>query len=221
MKTAKLGAMFLISIMALTGIGVGYAAWTDTIYIQGTVNTGTVSWHFSDYSGMWAYKDPDGYEQYGELEIHTGAAHGNVVGAWDTGHHHLLVARSFAAQGADDHHAVVTFDNIFPLVTPACGFCADLTITYTGTVPGKINRLDITNNLGAIDAFTTITITVRNVAGEIIYQGVPQLGLQLHNGYTIHIDMCINPPETQASQGLSGSFSLTAGIIQWNEFVAD
>ena len=42
MKSAKLGAMFLISVLALAGIGMGYAAWTDTITIDGTINTGNV-----------------------------------------------------------------------------------------------------------------------------------------------------------------------------------
>ena len=42
MKTTKLGAMFLISIMALAGIGAGYAVWADTVNIYGQINTGEV-----------------------------------------------------------------------------------------------------------------------------------------------------------------------------------
>ena len=56
MKTAKIGAMFLISILALAGIGMGYAAWTDTITITGSVNTGSVEWAFTGYSGTWVWK---------------------------------------------------------------------------------------------------------------------------------------------------------------------
>lgn len=49
MKTAKLGAIFLISIIALAGVGVGYAHWQETLYIDGTVNTGNldVEWSFT------------------------------------------------------------------------------------------------------------------------------------------------------------------------------
>ena len=57
MKTAKLGAIFMISIMALAGIGAGYAAWTDVITIKGTVNTGTVDVVIEGLSGTEVYKD--------------------------------------------------------------------------------------------------------------------------------------------------------------------
>ena len=42
MKTAKLGALFLISVLALAGIGVGYATWADTVDIDGRIETGRV-----------------------------------------------------------------------------------------------------------------------------------------------------------------------------------
>ena len=60
MKTAKLGAMFLVSLMALAGIGASYSAWADTLTMNGTVNTGTVDVEFIAPS---AFGDGDaGYE---------------------------------------------------------------------------------------------------------------------------------------------------------------
>lgn len=47
MKTAKLGAIFLISIMALAGVGASYAMWNDTLIMDVTVSTGTVSVEWS------------------------------------------------------------------------------------------------------------------------------------------------------------------------------
>jgi len=46
MKTAKIGALFLVALMALTGASAGYALWSDTLTVSGTVNTGTfnVDW---------------------------------------------------------------------------------------------------------------------------------------------------------------------------------
>jgi len=41
MKTAKIGALFLVALMALTGVSAGYAMWYDDLTINGTVNTGT------------------------------------------------------------------------------------------------------------------------------------------------------------------------------------
>lgn len=45
-KINKIAAIFIASIFALSGLGVAYAAWTDTLYIDGTVDTGTLCWEF-------------------------------------------------------------------------------------------------------------------------------------------------------------------------------
>jgi hypothetical protein len=42
MKTSKMSAGFIVLLMALAGIGAGYAMWTDMIQIDGTVETGDV-----------------------------------------------------------------------------------------------------------------------------------------------------------------------------------
>ena len=42
----KTGLLSLALVLALGAIGVGYAAWTDTIYIEGTVETGSLCWKF-------------------------------------------------------------------------------------------------------------------------------------------------------------------------------
>jgi len=44
----KFGLLCLALVLALGALGVGYAAWTDTIYIDGTVNTGKVCLEFED-----------------------------------------------------------------------------------------------------------------------------------------------------------------------------
>lgn len=47
MKTAKLGALFLISVMALAGVGASSALWFENLVIDGTVNTGNVDVEWS------------------------------------------------------------------------------------------------------------------------------------------------------------------------------
>lgn len=51
MKTAKLGAMFLVSVLALAGASAGYAMWSETLYIDGYVETGEldVAWSIEDW----------------------------------------------------------------------------------------------------------------------------------------------------------------------------
>jgi predicted ribosomally synthesized peptide with SipW-like signal peptide len=41
MKGAKIGAIFLVVIMSLVGVGVSYSAWSQSVDIQGSVGTGT------------------------------------------------------------------------------------------------------------------------------------------------------------------------------------
>jgi hypothetical protein len=43
MKAGKTGAIFLAFVMALGGAGAGYALWSETLYIEGTVYTGEVN----------------------------------------------------------------------------------------------------------------------------------------------------------------------------------
>jgi predicted ribosomally synthesized peptide with SipW-like signal peptide len=49
----KIGAMFVIAMLSLAGIGIAYAGWTDTIQITGTISTGSVDWDIIEYSGTW------------------------------------------------------------------------------------------------------------------------------------------------------------------------
>ena len=53
MKTAKIGAIFLVSVMALAGASAGYAWWTDHLYIKGEITTDT----FGAEWGLESYPD--------------------------------------------------------------------------------------------------------------------------------------------------------------------
>ena len=206
MKTTKLGAMFLISILALAGVGMGYAAWTDTITITGQINTGSVEWKFIDVSGTWVWKVYD--YQTDEIYITDDPL-------WvpsDIGYDGELIAYSEAVL-TDDHNAVVTYDNLFPCIY----FEADVVVEYTGTVPGKINSIIPLNNLGVIDSYTTITVTYTPVGGLPI-PVIDPMGLQLHEGDQIHAVMTIHLPQDDTLMGITGSFSVEVGIIQWNEY---
>jgi hypothetical protein len=53
MKQAKIGAIFLMSLIALAGVGSGYAWWTEDLVIDGEVELGTFGWYltlWSDYT---------------------------------------------------------------------------------------------------------------------------------------------------------------------------
>jgi len=58
MKTAKLGAIFLVSVMALAGTGAAYAMWFDTLYVDGYVETGYIGAEWSIEA--WGDSEPEG-----------------------------------------------------------------------------------------------------------------------------------------------------------------
>ena len=48
-KALPVGTMFLVLVIALAAVGVGYALWSETLTIQGTVQTGEVDVEFSQH----------------------------------------------------------------------------------------------------------------------------------------------------------------------------
>lgn len=157
MKSAKLGAMFLIAIMALAGIGMGYAAWTDTITIDGTVNTGNVDIVVERYSGTWVYKDlwvdtieivdHDWVDECDFTQVVDGVT---VPCTRDLAMGWMLIAYGFSDQKYDadglpiDDAITITFGNLFPCID----FVADVLFHYDGSIPVKIQYADFDTIFG-------------------------------------------------------------------------
>lgn len=148
MKTAKLGAMFLISVMALAGIGAGYAAWVDTITIEGTVSTGSVDLVVKDYSGTWVYKvlaDDSEITDHKWLYEATYTQTVDLVEVPCTralADGYLLIAYAYSEQAYETDGTTPIDD----AVTMAYGgllsgvdFVADVLFHYEGTIPVKVN----------------------------------------------------------------------------------
>jgi predicted ribosomally synthesized peptide with SipW-like signal peptide len=222
MKSAKLGAIFLISVVALAGIGVGYAAWTDILTIDGTIDTGSVGWYFFDDSGTYVWKiwDPlytgPWSPEYGTEIYVTDDPNWNPTqfGAVD-GFERVAYAEAVIDPN-DDHSATVTYDNLFPCIP----FKADLWIEYTGSVPGKINGIIWNDNEpwpydadeDAIDDCTVLTIEINDVPID------PALlpGYQLHEDDVIYVEMTIHLEQDPDLMDLHGDFDVSVEVVQWN-----
>lgn len=63
----KLGLLFIILLISLASISMSYAAWYDTIYIDGTISTGEWSATIGDF--VWHDIDDDGIQDTGELGV--------------------------------------------------------------------------------------------------------------------------------------------------------
>jgi hypothetical protein len=56
MKRNKIGSIFLVSVLALAGIGISYAGFFDTIHVYGKVDTATVTLDLKAYSKTYVWK---------------------------------------------------------------------------------------------------------------------------------------------------------------------
>ena len=234
MKTAKLGAIFLISVMALAGIGAGYAAWTDTITIDGTVNTGSVDINIEYLSGTWVWK----YPEHGFGYWHGWASTSNPPDV-------IPADASFVASASADFTEVddtilITTVDLFPCQF----FMVDFLIHYEGSVPGRINDLTIDSDNQLLmqlyaegdigyEAWTWTQTTEdinANGPGGMEYMDVEitdvLFGYQLHYCDWILIKLWIHLPQywnnglpTDDLMNLEADFTASLGVIQWNEFV--
>jgi len=243
---SKIGVIFLVSVLALAGIGIGYAGWTDSIAISGSVSTGHVDLNLVKYSGTWVWKDIPNHG----IDRNEGFSIGTAYDVDPEGHYNdanwMLVGHAWAAPtvGADDT-VTLTYDNLFPCQD----FCTDFVLSYSG-IPVRVQGpimigtsnilpLEAENfkgntgvdwleylytypHAGAVPAETgpggiTITAYFCDANGVVPANPVPvTVGTQLHDGDYVYVKVCIHIPQDNAYMSLSGSFSTTLDVIQWD-----
>jgi hypothetical protein len=151
MTKKKIGLLSLALVLALGALGVGYAMWTDTITIHGTVNTGSVDINVDYYSGTYIYKDltTDNLTTYHWLTDTEGNIKWSSGTPYDPGDtNQFLVASAATSSTLDESQQVVddeidiTFCNAFPT---SC-LWADCIFHYNGSVPAHVTAdIDVDN----------------------------------------------------------------------------
>ena len=140
------GAMFLITVMALAGVGVGYSAWIDTITIEGSVTTGSVDWELIWVSGTWVYKVPAAdneivIQHVGGLDpgVRPTVPDGNIPRVLPDGTVEPTIAYGEVYDyDAETETLYIEWDNLFP----GPFFCVDFLWHYVGSIPVKIDSID-------------------------------------------------------------------------------
>jgi hypothetical protein len=233
----RIGLLALALVIALGAMGVGYAAWTDEVYLEGTVYTGTLDIDVSDCSSTFVYKvPPDGivvnYDS-GSEDQHAppdGELIASAVADFDNG-------------PSDADTATITFNGLFPEID----FRADLQIESLGTIPVKVSIAEIIpdNDPGPDKAEKDAILAELWELGqngdptkgydpheygawiegelypfsgghETIYDPI---GLQLHQFDMVHITLHVRLPQEEAYQNLSGlQFTGLITVIQWNMY---
>jgi hypothetical protein len=238
----RTGLLALAIVLALGTLGVGYAAWTESVYVQGTVNTGTLDINPISSASTFVYKVPNATGGY-DIVVHYPVANPDPNPATDGDGNPLppvaSAIASFTNGGSDADAAQMTFTGLFPNVE----FQADVGMIYCGTIPAKVSVATIVDpeNPGATDALLaglwdlwqngdatyaphTYGIWmdadfIPNVATPTPTPYADPLGIQLHQwdrlNITLHVRM---PPDpTYAGQNNLG-FTGIITVVQWNEY---
>lgn len=188
---------FLLALL-LGSTGAGYALWSETLLIDGTVETGEVDWEWvtiiaevggdPDYNytdwvatpGAWSC--PPGYSFVG---IH---AEDKDVG-------HVTIAQVDTDVDGDIDQLDVTITDAYPYYL--CNITTH--VHNNGTVPIHIGTPIITQDSG------------------ILVQFMDSIGLQLHPCLSFEMSFYVGV-EQSAVPGSTYQFSISLPAYQWNEY---
>ena len=236
----RIGALALALIMALGALGVAYSAWTETLYINSTVQTGTLDIDVAGCSSTFVYKVPpggtevhlvypDGTEKHfypNGTEVH------RVYGSFDPSPLGTLIASAVTLPSLlpDADSATMTFTGIFPCID----FRADVQLEYVGTIPARVSVAKIyANDTGdtTLNALWALGVTSNHTYGAWIDGELSTntglswtpiydpLGLQLHQGDMVHVTLHVHLPEGSQYDGLSGlGFTGLITVVQYNMY---
>ena len=214
----KIGLLCLALVLALGALGVGYAAWIDTIHIEGTVNTGSVDINVEYYSGTDIYKDLDTEEMVTVYWVKDAA--GSII--WSSGQpptNGFLVAWAAAAPGQGDDTVVISYNNTFPCET----LVADFIVHYEGTVPAMVTAEINTDDQWLEDLWNSGDAGVFGAlvdmdAGFEFIAPIVELPIQMHYCDYAKVWLWFHLPQDDTLMNQSGSFNATITAIQWNKY---
>jgi len=232
----RIGLVTLAMVLALGSLGIAYAAWTDDITIEGTVNTGNLDLNVVDYSCSAIYKDLVTDEL---VPWHGWCGDDPYVNNPE----YLPVASAGAAQTMTDDGATpvpvddsvtIWFDKLFP-----CQWLyADILLEYDGTVPAKLwaDAWPVDDpDFPDCALFAEYGVDVQYYAwcwdhdpraeiGDGAHPGIDEfgeicdVGVQLHDGDFVLVKMAVHIPQVNELMNKACRFEGRIQAIQWNEY---
>lgn len=223
----KIGFIALSLVTLLATLGIGFSMWSQTITINGTVNTGNVSLQVSNYTGTWAYKDGGGALVFTTTQPTIPVSSSAPAGAlWGTAYAKVLNVNGDPSFNGGAYtctsNAGLTinlgYSDLFPVPGATSGtfqpWVADFDITNVGSIPVKLEVGSTSTTDSPTAGMPAITVTYVNGTTSISAEGY-----QLEPGNVIHVQIGLAVNE-QTVQNYNGTFSLKISGVQWNEYTS-
>jgi predicted ribosomally synthesized peptide with SipW-like signal peptide len=224
----KISMIMLALVVALGGLGIGYAAWTDTVTVTGTVNTGDVDLVVVDYSGTYVWKTPgidDPTSGTNDITVETGwmsqiGNPANIAGVIDAfpndGEADIdPVACATAVEGQTPDDIVVTFSNLFPCID----FSADFLLHYEGSIPVKVSAETVEITGIPVDAATvSYKWYESDETGAMLEEILDPMYYQLHYCDYVIVKVVVHVAQVPESMNITtGVINGEITVTQWNE----
>ena len=227
-----MAAVFVMSIFVLSGLGVAYAAWTDTITITGSVTTGEICWEFVSVTiedddqpdnpgGDYPTNDPDktclpGFVYNSNINPATGMAYGYF---WELDKNVAWGEYDIKDLDGDECYETleITLHNVYP-----CNFNEIAFYVYNcGTIPLKVDHI-LVNGVAYYGGTPVITFDLNsNGENDFEISWNNNWGAQIEPGpsnYEFSFWTHVLQDEDPAFQGGTFTFQIQFVCIQWNEY---
>jgi predicted ribosomally synthesized peptide with SipW-like signal peptide len=199
-------------VLALGSLGVGYAMWSDTVVINGTVETGSVDIVIESVSSTFVYKDLDDRR----IVFTTRELTKQEMEDWNK----IYVASANTTYCGQT--VTMVFDNIFP--TPTKGnITGDVMLHYMGSIPAHIDYDIVYWGTDLSDYLELTWDYVANPDSDRVDQDdINPEDIQLHYCDHLYLEVYLDPQALQdngvdAQNIVNSGFDIELMVHQWNE----
>lgn len=223
----KIAATFVVAIFALSGLGIAYSAWTDTITIGGTVETGSLCWEFVSCSMMDEFEpvNPGGdyvgfSSPYADKTCEPGFPLTAQGYFWNLDKNVGWGVQQRQDNDGDGFYETleITLNNVYPCYFNELSFY----VRNCGSIPLKFDHILINGvayNIG--QPYVSLDLSGNGEDDFEIWWREEYWGYQLEPGDPapeFSFWMHVLQDEGEGVQGESFTFTLSLVGVQWNEY---
>jgi len=199
----KIGLLALALVLALGTLGVGYAAWTDTIVIDGSVNTGDVDIVIDSVSSTYVF-----------TILSTGGIAFQSYPMTVSNDYQRIASAVTTYSGQT---VTMTFTNLFPTITEEIK--ADVVLHYVGSIPANVVLTNVVYASTGGEDLAEYLCQEWSVSydGGANYTVVDPGTVQLHDCDYVKLWLWFDLPQNNTLMLASGTLSADIVATQWNE----